>query len=247
MSSRADNGNRTAEDAMRQKTLIYRRIIERSRVSIDSDSNWLITMSDVMSLLLVFFIMFFFTARATEKDRGLSDMVSPSVLTHGEPQKSKTLLGAPVSTAEDIRGEMESLIRGLNMENEVSVDAVEKEIVITMKESVTFRPAEAEILKGSIPVLERIADIIMRHPSFIVEIDGHTDNVPISTRRYPSNWELSVARAASVLRYFITKHGINPSRFYIKGNADQRPIVPNDTPQQRSRNRRVEIRLKETR
>ncbi len=235
-----------------QKTPVYRKIIERSRVSIDSDSNWLITMSDVMSLLLVFFIMFFFTTRAAQKDKGhgdsrVSDIVSSSaVLTPvGVPEKSKTFLGAPVSTAEDIKGEMESLIKGLNMENEVSVDAVEKEIVITMKESVTFRPAEAEILKDSIPVLERIAAIIMRHPSFMVEIDGHTDNVPISTRHYPSNWELSVARAVSVLRYFITNHDINPSRFYIKGNADQRPIVPNDTPQQRSRNRRVEIRLKE--
>ncbi|KJU82777.1 OmpA/MotB domain-containing protein, partial [Candidatus Magnetobacterium bavaricum] len=72
-----------------------------------------------------------------------------------------------------------------------------------------------------------------------------TDNIPIKTALYPSNWELSAARATSVLRYFIAKHAIEPDRLYVKGNADSRPLVPNNTPEQRAQNRRVEIRLKE--
>ena len=102
------------------------------------------------------------------------------------------------------------------------------------------------MLSSSEPALDTISRIIQRNPSLAVEIDGHTDNTPISTRLYPSNWELSVARATAVLRYFINRCGMDPSRFIVKGNADLRPIAPNDTPEQRSENRRVEIRLKES-
>jgi len=69
--------------------------------------------------------------------------------------------------------------------------------------------------------------------------------VPIKTPRYLSNWELSVGRSTSVLKYFIDKHGIDPSRLSIKGIADQHASVPSDTPENRAQNRRVEIRLKE--
>jgi chemotaxis protein MotB len=67
----------------------------------------------------------------------------------------------------------------------------------------------------------------------------------IRTSLYPSNWELSAARAMSVLKYFMNNHGINPSRLSIKGYADQQPMAPNDTPENRAQNRRVEIRLRE--
>jgi chemotaxis protein MotB len=99
-------------------------------------------------------------------------------------------------------------------------------------------------LQASVPLIAGIAEIIRTNPSYTVEIDGHTDTVPIHTSRFPSNWELSVARATSVLKYFIDVQGMDPSRFYVKGNADQRPVAPNDTPEQRAQNRRVEIRLR---
>jgi len=89
-----------------------------------------------------------------------------------------------------------------------------------------------------------IAESIRKNPSYTVEIDGHTDNLPIHTPHYPSNWELSEARATSVLKCFIDTYGIDPSRFYIRGYADRRPLVSNDSPEHRAQNRRVEIRLK---
>ncbi|MBF0566970.1 MAG: flagellar motor protein MotB [Nitrospirae bacterium] len=96
------------------------------------------------------------------------------------------------------------------------------------------------------PLLDKVAEIIQLYPQYAVEIDGHTDNVPINTHAFPSNWELSAARATNVLKYFINVHGMNPTRFYVKGSADSRPIVPNDTHEHRAQNRRVEIRLKES-
>ena len=112
-----------------------------------------------------------------------------------------------------------------------------------MKEKVTFMPGEVDVLEGSQHLLDRIAEIINRYPAYLVEISGHTDDVPIRTPLYPSNWELSVARASSVLKYFIHTHSVDPSRLSIKGNADKKPLTSNDTPENRARNRRVEIRF----
>ncbi|MGD0886905.1 MAG: OmpA family protein [Thermodesulfovibrionales bacterium] len=218
----------------------YMRLVEQSKSSVDSDSNWLITLSDVLSLLLVFFIMFFVMTKDAEKDKKAQQRESVTLALPDIGLRT----GSEAAEAK-IKRDMDSLIKNLDMENDVSVQMIKNGIIIALKEKVTFRPGEAEILKDSGPILDNIAHIIRSCPSYTVEIEGHTDNVPINTRLYPSNWELSVARASSVLRYFITAQGIDPSRFAIKGNAEQRPIVPNDTPEQRARNRRVEIRLKE--
>jgi chemotaxis protein MotB len=214
----------------------------RNRPSLqnDLDSNWLITLSDVLSLLLVFFVVFTFMARST-KATASKEPVNKAVQTAA----ASGVQTEPPLSQKNMVDEMSVTIKKLEMENDVSVHAVDREIIITLKEKVTFMPGEAEALKSSEPILDDIARIIRQHPAFQVDIEGHTDNVPIMTQRYPSNWELSVARATSVLKYFINRHGIDSSRLSIKGNAEQKPLVDNDTPDNRAKNRRVEIRLKE--
>ncbi|HTG01866.1 MAG TPA: flagellar motor protein MotB [Nitrospirota bacterium] len=212
---------------------------ERHASQNDFDSNWLITLSDVLSLLLVFFVVFTIMAKSTK------------AAAHKEPVQEEIASAPTPSLREEnilqkkMLDEVRNSIVNLRMENGVSVEAADREIVITLKEKVAFRPAEAEPLRSSEPILDDIARIIREHPLFLVDIEGHTDNVPIRTNRYPSNWELSVARATNVLKYFINRHRMDPSRFSVKGNADQKPLVENDTPENRARNRRVEIRLKE--
>jgi chemotaxis protein MotB len=216
--------------------------IRRSRSSLQSDldSNWLITLSDVLSLLLVFFVVFTFMARSTKATASKEPVNKTAEAVAAARMQDETAL-----SQKNMVDEMSGVIKRLNLENDVSVHAVDKEIIITLKEKVTFRPGEAETLKSSEPILDNIAGIIRQHPTFLVDIEGHTDNVPIMTRRYPSNWELSVARATSVLKYFISRHGIDSSRLTIKGNAEQKPLTDNDTPDNRAKNRRVDIRLKE--
>ena len=217
-----------------------RMLVEKSRSSIDSDSNWLITLSDVLSLLLIFFVMFFVISKTVEKPLK-KEIEQPS-----NPASSVAGLQVTDGTvAEKIEDEMNAEIKKLDLEDDVSVRTVDKEVIITMEEKVTFKPGQADILGSLTPMLEDIAHVIQRHPLFLVDIEGHTDDVPIRTSLYPSNWELSVARAMSVLKYFINNHGINPSRLSIKGYADQKPMVSNDTPENRAQNRRVEIRLRE--
>lgn len=229
-----------AASASRQANLTaYRSLIDKSEVAVDTDSNWMITMSDVMSLLLVFFIMFFVMTRNTVKSEEIE-----SERTAKNPVGVAGALRDDDPIGERIRDELNMGFADLAVDEHVSVRATNRDVIIAMKDKVLFNPGEADVLDATEPVLGTIAGIIQRYPEFHVEIDGHTDNVPITTPLYPSNWELSVARATSVLKYFIDEHHMDPSRFSVRGNADQRPIAPNDTPENRARNRRVEIKLK---
>ncbi|MGC2062809.1 MAG: OmpA family protein [Thermodesulfovibrionales bacterium] len=201
-----------------------------SNHELDSDSNWLITLSDLLTLLLVFFIFALTVDRASKIKTSQPTATAMPAITHDQPAAKDNLV---------------SKIMGLASEDGITVRASGGEMLILIKEKATFNPGEAEILKSSEPVLDKIGNIIRQHPALLVEIDGHTDNIPIKTRLYPSNWELSAARATKVLKYFVAHSDVDPSRFFVRGNADRKPLLPNDTPLQRAENRRVEIRLKE--
>ncbi|MDA8084356.1 MAG: flagellar motor protein MotB [Nitrospiraceae bacterium] len=216
----------------------FRSLAERSRSSVDSDSNWLITLSDMFSLLLVVFVMFFVMARNTGRPAAPKAGAVPPV--------PLTAVAAPLSLpVTDLRNEVAAELRRLDMGDGVEVSETGKEIVVSLKEKVTFNPGDAAILKGTEPVLDNIAGVIQRHPELMVDIEGYTDNIPINTAHYPSNWELSVARATSVLKYFISRHQVDSSRLSVRGNADHAPRASNDTPEERAMNRRVEIRLRD--
>jgi chemotaxis protein MotB len=107
---------------------------------------------------------------------------------------------------------------------------------------VPFPSGRAELGNQAIPVLEKVAVLALSHPVLFLEISGHTDSVPIVTGIFPSNWELSAARASRVARYLIEK-GIHPSRIAVQGYANQRPKLPDSNLRNRRANRRVEVRL----
>jgi chemotaxis protein MotB len=90
--------------------------------------------------------------------------------------------------------------------------------------------------------LDKIAQALTNVP-FSLRVEGHTDNVPIQTKRFPSNWELSIARAVNVVKYFAQVSNIDPQRLSAVGYGESRPVVENDTPSNRAKNRRVEILL----
>ena len=106
-----------------------------------------------------------------------------------------------------------------------------------------FDSAYANIKQEYYGVLDDMMKIIKRYESPII-ISGHTDNVPISTERFPSNYELSVARAQAVKDYLVSKHGVDPGRISVEGYNADRPIVPNNSPENRYKNRRAEVYLK---
>jgi chemotaxis protein MotB len=112
-------------------------------------------------------------------------------------------------------------------------------VITVLTDKMLFPSGNADLQSESMPLLDKIAGIVNVLPNQ-VRVEGHTDDRPISTARFPSNWELSTTRATTVLRYF-ESHGIASQRLEAAGYADQHPVVPNTSDHNRARNRRVEI------
>src|SRR5699024_11543763 len=107
-------------------------------------------------------------------------------------------------------------------------------------ESILFHSGEAQILDSGKPFLHKIGTLLNEIPN-AVKVEGHADSRPISSYRYPSNWELSGARASSVIRYLIAENDFDEERFSYVGYGDTKPVVPNNSSENLSKNRRVEI------
>jgi chemotaxis protein MotB len=123
---------------------------------------------------------------------------------------------------------------------EVSVEREERGIVVTFVAEVLFDSGKAKIRKEGLEALKKVASVL-KDVENDISIEGHTDNVPIKYSGWKSNWELSAARALSVLHYLVDKKGLNPQKVSATGYGEYRPIASNDTPQGRQKNRRVEI------
>jgi chemotaxis protein MotB len=124
----------------------------------------------------------------------------------------------------------------------INVDMDAKRIKITMANPILFKAGQSKLQPAIYPFLDEISKFLQSVPH-LVTVDGHTDNIPINTKRFRSNWELSAERAFNVINYMIKKENLAPKRFSALGYGEFMPIAPNDTPQNRGRNRRVEISI----
>ncbi len=113
-------------------------------------------------------------------------------------------------------------------------------VLVNSESASLFEPGTATLKPGASKVLDRIIDILKEH-NYNLVVRGHTDNSEQRSRKFPTNWELSSARAASALRYIIEKGGIEPKRLKAVGYADTQPLVKNDSPENRRKNRRLEF------
>lgn len=131
-------------------------------------------------------------------------------------------------------------------DKDVEINQLKGQLTVSVLDKILFKSGRADILPAGQAVLEKVARVLAKTDDMI-RVEGHTDNVPISERlkeKYFSNWELSAARAASVVRYFqLGEHKIDPLRLEAVGFAEHRPLAPNDTDANKQRNRRVEIVL----
>jgi chemotaxis protein MotB len=128
----------------------------------------------------------------------------------------------------------------------VEIEQLKGQLSVRMLDKIVFKSGSADILPQGTEVLDKLADAI-KDSTDTIRVEGHTDDTPISDKlkvKYPSNWELSAARASAVARYFETKHFINPKRLESLGFSIYHPMAPNDSDENKQRNRRVEIVLK---
>jgi chemotaxis protein MotB len=136
--------------------------------------------------------------------------------------------------------ELESLSARLDFEGEVNLAFTKEGLVMRLSEKALFDSGVAAVSPEAYPLLGKIGAIIAK-TAYFIRIEGHTDNLPIHTQVFPSNWELSTARAVNVLRYFIETHKIDPQRLAAVGFAEYQPLTSNNMQPNQSKNRRVEI------
>ncbi len=144
---------------------------------------------------------------------------------------------------DEIQQQAEAIKDSLKKEIDQGLVTVETDglrIIIRINEKGSFPSGSAILKAGFDPVMDKITEAVKRAKGRVV-IAGHTDNIPMSSDWYRSNWELSASRAVTVAQYMLAKKGMDPKRIVVEGLADTQPLVPNDTPENRAKNRRVEI------
>lgn len=142
----------------------------------------------------------------------------------------------------DLRARLHQELTDKNVE----IEQLKGQLSVRMLDKIVFKSGSADILPQGKEVLDKLAEAI-KDGTDTIRVEGHTDDTPISDKlkvKYPSNWELSAARASTVARYFETKHFINPKRLESLGFSMYHPVAPNDSDENKQRNRRVEIVLK---
>jgi len=217
----------------------------RAEVQVISDDiGWLITLSDLTLLLLCFLVLWYV------KNQGESvpaQGTKPAAQAENASSDSEKPIPASTHSSDwsALREDIESFIAGAGMSDDVAIAAAPDEILISFRDMVPFASGKADLRPEALPVLEKVAAVAVSRPAMHLEINGHTDDRPIFTVEFPSNWELSSSRASRVARYLIEK-GVHPARIGVHGFAYHRPRVPNGIRTGRGANRRVELRLMRT-
>lgn len=211
--------------------------------------GWMVTYGDLMGLLLTFFILIVsFSSIQQSKFKQAAGSLSAAlgVLPLESGVRQNTLVVTSVQNdqmdemIENVQ-EMKSEIAEKNLQDQVKVILTDKGAHIVISDPVLFDLGKADLKPQAIGALDIIAELITKTPESEVIVEGHTDNLPINTPQFDSNWELSSARALAVVKYFSFRKGFDPARFAGTGYGEYRPLVENDSPENRARNRRVEI------
>ena len=215
-----------------------------------SGGGWEIVYSGFVMILLCFFIMLssFSTMEEAKIMRFVKSFVNAVGILPGGVKfdAGSAVLPGSVDMVDSndklaqIFSELEELSESLKKENDITVAYSSKGLVMRLSDHALFDVGVATISPQAVPLLKTVGDIIAK-TSFEVRIEGHTDDLPINTVDFPSNWELSTARAVKVLRYFIETARISSERLSAVGFSEFQPMVPNDSPENRAQNRRVEI------
>jgi chemotaxis protein MotB len=205
----------------------------------DHPDRWLVSYADFVTLLMAFFVVMYAISSVNE---GRYKVVSESLVKAfqanqaGKGQSGEVAPHAGMQAmADDINQVLEPLVR----DGRVRVTQSARGLAVEINASVLFEPGQAELQPESAGVLASVAKVLARSSNGL-EVEGHTDDSPIASPIYPSNWELSSARASRVVRLFRSA-GVAPARMAAVGYGEYRNVETNDTPEGRTRNRRVTV------
>lgn len=260
------------EDSKGLHRLMTRRRLFNDNETHENHERWLVSYADFITLLFAFFVVMYATSslnegkykilsnslvsafKSTSSQTGTDEARIPVSLIKTEPdgamikimekENGETRQAERIERKETMQSMAKDILRALSpLIEDGSVTVTQSAIGITVEinASVLFSPGEALLAENSIEALRAVATVIQEH-NHEIHVEGHTDNIPIQTVNFPSNWELSTARASSVIRLFI-ENGVDAARLTAIGYGENRPVDSNETSEGRKRNRRVSIMI----
>ncbi len=229
--------------------------------------RWLVSYADFITLLFAFFVVLFASGQTDKRKQVKLAQAMQSAFSHNgifdphsktppisddggnTPSAVPAPLALPLPAAEETGRETEEKIKEvLKAETKqrqisaasVSLRATAEGLVVSLHEAGFFASGSADLQPSSLEVLKAVASALPRQP---MRVEGHTDDLPIHTAQFATNWELSTARASTITRLLIAEHAVDPSQISAAGYAEYRPMMPNGTEEGRTQNRRVDIVL----
>lgn len=217
--------------------------------------RWLLTYADMITLLLAFFVvMFSLSNQDLRKYAQLAQSIQQAFnLGQMKAQPAAVDLGSALPGSQpgfmemsdliafdNIRMEFETLATQQGFKDDISVRQTNEGTVITFSGDLLFPSGRAKLKPDSLVVLDKLAQLVGPIKNS-VRVEGHTDNIPTARGEFPTNWELSTARATNVVRYLVDFGGIAPERLTAMGWGENKPVESNDTPEGRAHNRRAEV------
>ncbi len=254
---------------------------------------WMATFSDLMNLLLCFFVLLFAMSTIDEdkfeelvaslsasfgileggsasvlegtlissgvdhlnelddyyQDLGLNEegtnvSVQEELYDYDGEQLIEVLKDKGIEASEEMAENIESQAKEYQISDQIDIEFTSQYVLITLNGALLFDSAEVEIIKSSLPLVDKVGDILRNYSSNMIEIIGYTDNVPLYDHpKYDDNWDLSTGRAKSVMTYLVNNKGLDMTKMKAAGRGENDPIASNDTAEGRAQNRRVEIKI----
>ena len=224
--------------------------------------RWLVSYADFITLLFAFFVTLYAISQVDAQKLGklvesMQSAFDTRVFEPGSPklalsegavkgieqQKLVEPISPPVSTPislQSLQSNIQAKLVRAKFVDRVRMVQEKRGLIISLTEAGFFDPGESTLKDTGRQVVDMIAETLMSNP-YHFRIEGHTDSVPINTARFPSNWELSTARATYILSYLTMNFAFEPTRLSVAGYGEHRPIAPNNTAEGRAINRRVDI------
>ncbi len=243
MAQQLKTAARAAESSLRAKK-------SEEKLETAGMMRWLLTYADMITLMLALFIILFamstitrvkVQAFAKEVSAGFNNPWAVNQPPNGGANGQASFEAS--SSIPAIQRELEKFVKKNHLEDQVQVHAQARGLVITLLSDKSYYDSgSAEMRPATLKIIDQIAPLLKRNSNEI-SVEGNTDNVPISTPEFPTNWELSAARAVGVARHLVEADGVAPTRISASGYGEFHPRNKNETPAERQQNRRVDIVL----
>ncbi len=235
---------KTFKQLSMQKSSMPLRLLKHQVEPANSNEIWLMTLSDLLMLLMIFFVFLLavpFVQPSHSQPAAATAAVKPVAIVN-ESNLKETSASSDTAAVGQVEKDLVDVLGNREGGQGLTVERRLHTVILTFPEQILFDSGQAQLKPVAEPRLAAVAAFIINHPELSIEVQGHTDDRPIRSSRYPSNWELSADRAIQVVKILV-QLGVNPEKIATKGLGEYHPILPNLDDASRLKNRRVEIQF----